>query len=623
MDMGNDDADNLGGAFRQGFLCPFCMQDLGDLVTLHIHVEKHHPKSTPADYSLDHFKDIFDKAKQKISHIDTFFLIGDANSNNGGAAAVSRSFPSMADGRVEKFSHAMHSFTFLQDLGKSGQRITRSHTDFYLKCRSPCINDAAVKTNSLIIRLDKLINQCPSDSNKRKAFERETVPWVTDRDVLRCRTCSMKFSLTKRRHHCRLCGEIICHACSKFLAFVDAPYNFRRLCLDFWCSQLSFRIFSGKLTNPAFAAQLLEEINSSKTNISEEPLSRLSRSTSVTEAIKQVMSSESLQSVRLKGEKLFSSTLSLVKRDGTEISLASLLQQDENEHLRICAECKILLDVRSEKMEMLTSPPMLVVLYERLCSLFRDAEKLASSYARISESLSSSMVFSRGETMYTLESAIQLRNRLIKLQREIDSVRKKLKHFSFRVEKHYITEENTSGLCTSREKVIRKNIRDFALQILQQLVTQMNLHPTEDRYNELLEKRRADIRHRIDMERKRNTIILKPSTSNPGFGSHLSETKEMVRHDVKSYLKESISFSGIVSGCEDCGWTPSRMFLHTNPFVEEEEKADPLEEQIFIIKGYLKQAVEDSRLEEVEILERNLCDLEHEIEKLNKNTSVQ
>ncbi|VIO86631.1 Uncharacterized protein BM_BM6531 [Brugia malayi] len=581
--MGNDDADNLGGAFRQGFLCPFCMQDLGDLVTLHVHVEKHHPKSTPADYSLDHFKGIFDKAKQKISHIDAFFLIGDANSNNGGAAAVSRSFPSMADGRVEKFSHAMHAFTFLQDLG-----ITRSHTDFYLKCRSPCINDAAVKTNSLIIRLDKLINQCPSDSNKRKAFERETVPWVTDRDVLRCRTCSMKFSLTKRRHHCRLCGEIICHACSKFLAFVDAR----------------------KLTNPAFAAQLLEEINSSETNISEEPLSRLSRSASVTEAIKQVISSESLQSVRLKGEKLFSSTLSLVKRDGTEISLASLLQQDENEHLRICAECKILLDVRSEKMEMLTSPPMLVILYERLCSLFRDAEKLASSYARISESLS------RGETMYTLESAIQLRNRLIKLQREIDSV-------SFRVEKHYITEENTSGLCASREKVIRKNIRDFALQILQQLVTQMNLHPTEDRYNELLEKRRADIRHRIDMERKRNTIILKPSTSNPGFGSHLSETKEMVRQNVKSYLKESISFSGIVSGCEDCGWTPSRMFLHTNPFVEEEEKANPLEEQIFIIKGYLKQAVEDSRLEEVEILERNLCDLEHEIEKLNKNTSVQ
>ncbi|EFO26560.1 FYVE zinc finger family protein [Loa loa] len=580
MDMGNDETDDLSGAFRQGFLCPFCMQDLGDLTTLHAHVEKYHPKSIPADHSLDHIKGIFDKAKQKISHIDASFLIGYANSNNGGSAPISRSVYNFANNRVEKLSHAAHSFTSLQDLG-----ITRSHTDFYLKCRSPCINDAAVKTNGLIIRLDKLINQRPSDSSKRKAFERETVPWVTDCDVLRCRTCCMKFSLTKRRHHCRLCGEIICRACSQFLSFVDAR----------------------KLTNPAFAAQLLEELSSSETNIPEKPLSHLSPSMSVAEAIKQTISSESLQSVRLKGEKLFSSTLSLVKRDGTEVSLASLLQQDENEHLRICAECKVLLDVRNEKMEMLTSPPMLVVLYERLCSLIRDGQKLASSYERISKSLS------RGETMYTLDSAIQLRNRLIQLQKEIDSI-------SSRVETHHVTEGNTSERCTPQEQVIRKNIRDFSLQMLQQLVMQMNLHPSEDRYNELQEKRRADIRHRVDMERKRNAFILKPSTSNPGFGSFLSET-EMVRQNSKNRLKESVSFSGIVTSCEDYGWTPSRIFLHTNPFIEEEDKADPLQEQILIIKGYLKQAVEDSRLEEIEILERNLCDLEREIEKLNKNTS--
>ncbi|KAL3982103.1 FYVE zinc finger family protein [Acanthocheilonema viteae] len=577
--MDNDDTDDLGGAFRQGFLCPFCMQDLGDLTALHAHVGKYHPKSVPADYPFDHIKGIFDKAKQKISHIDASFLIGDTNSNNGGVSTVSRSVCNTANDRAEN-PHSAQICTFLQDLG-----ITRSHTDFYLKCRSPCINDAAVKTNSLIIRLDKLINQCPSDSSKRKAFERETVPWVTDRDVVKCRTCTVKFSLTRRRHHCRLCGEIICHSCSKFLSFVDAR----------------------KLTNPAFAAQLLEEINNSEMNIPEEPSSGLSRSTSVVEVIKQAVSSESLQSVRLKSEKLFSSTLSLVKRDGTEVSLASLLQQDENEHLRICSECKILLDIRNEKMEMLTSPPMLVVLYERLCSLFRDAQKLASSYARISESLS------RGETMYTLDSAIELRNRLIQLQKEIDSV-------SSRVATHHIIEGNISKRCTPREQVIRKNIRDFSLQMLQQLVTQMNLHPSEDRYNELQEKRRADIKHRIEMERKRNAFILKPSTSNPGFGSNLNET-EMVWQNSKSRLKESVSFSGIVNGCEDYGWTPSRMFLHTNPFIEEEDKADPLQEQVLIIKGYLKQAVEDSRLEEVEILERNLCDLELEIKKLNKNNS--
>ncbi|MCP9266043.1 Rabenosyn-5 [Dirofilaria immitis] len=541
MDMDNNDTNDLGGAFRQGFLCPFCMQDLGDLTALHIHVGKYHPKSAPADYSFDHIKGKFTMALDRVENPLT--------------------------------QHTLLLF--------SG---SWSHTDFYLKCRSPCINDAAVKTNSLIIRLDKLINQCPSDSNKRKAFEREIVPWVIDRDVVRCRTCSMKFSLTRRRHHCRLCGEIICQTCSKFLSFVDAR----------------------KLTNPAFAAQLLEEINS-ESNIPDEPLSHMSRSTSVAEAIKQAVSSESLQSVRLKSEKLFSSTLSLVKRDGTEVSLASLLQQDENEHLRICSDCKILLDIRNEKMEMLASPPMLVVLYERLCSLFRDAQKLASSYVRISESLS------RGETMYTLDSAVQLRNRLIQLQREIDSV-------SSRVDTHRVTGKSTFERCTPREQIIRKNIRDFSLQMLQRLMVQMNLHPSEDRYNELQEKRRADIKHRIDMERKRNAFIITPSTSNPGLSLHLSET-EMIQQNSKSHLKDPVSFSGIVGGCEDYGWIPSRMFLHANPFIEEGDKVDPLQEQILIIKGYLKQAVEDSRLEEVEILERNLCDLEREIEKLNNNTS--
>lgn len=66
------------------------------------------------------FSGIFDKAKQKISHIDASFLIGDANSNDGGAATVSRSVCNMASDLVEKLSHSAHTFT-LQDLGKSDQ----------------------------------------------------------------------------------------------------------------------------------------------------------------------------------------------------------------------------------------------------------------------------------------------------------------------------------------------------------------------------------------------------------------------------------------------------------------------------------------------------------------------
>lgn len=52
--------------------------------------------------------------------------------------------------------------------GFTGQ--SRNHTEYFFNCRAPCINETAVHTNNLIIRLDKLINQCPTDLNKRKGY---------------------------------------------------------------------------------------------------------------------------------------------------------------------------------------------------------------------------------------------------------------------------------------------------------------------------------------------------------------------------------------------------------------------------------------------------------------------
>jgi len=40
--------------------------------------------------------------------------------------------------------------------------------------------------------------------------------WAKDEDVTDCADCGVKFSLFKRRHHCRPCGQIFCYDCSNY-----------------------------------------------------------------------------------------------------------------------------------------------------------------------------------------------------------------------------------------------------------------------------------------------------------------------------------------------------------------------------------------------------------------------
>lgn len=39
--------------------------------------------------------------------------------------------------------------------------------------------------------------------------------WADDKDVTNCRQCEKAFSVSRRKHHCRNCGEIFCNECSE------------------------------------------------------------------------------------------------------------------------------------------------------------------------------------------------------------------------------------------------------------------------------------------------------------------------------------------------------------------------------------------------------------------------
>lgn len=41
--------------------------------------------------------------------------------------------------------------------------------------------------------------------------------WTPDEVVSKCNCCESQFSITRRKHHCRACGEVVCKNCSEHL----------------------------------------------------------------------------------------------------------------------------------------------------------------------------------------------------------------------------------------------------------------------------------------------------------------------------------------------------------------------------------------------------------------------
>ncbi|XP_022100603.1 FYVE, RhoGEF and PH domain-containing protein 3-like isoform X4 [Acanthaster planci] len=61
---------------------------------------------------------------------------------------------------------------------------------------------------------------------KAKFVPGESCPrWIKDDETSMCMRCGTDFKLTKRRHHCRACGAVVCHKCSNFEAPLEYDDN--------------------------------------------------------------------------------------------------------------------------------------------------------------------------------------------------------------------------------------------------------------------------------------------------------------------------------------------------------------------------------------------------------------
>ncbi|XP_052896757.1 putative 1-phosphatidylinositol 3-phosphate 5-kinase [Anopheles moucheti] len=97
-------------------------------------------------------------------------------------------------------------------LASSNPSTSSSYTDVTHAASMAQSSAGERTTSSVLRRLSSLISQKPSTKRSYKNTDLQKF-WMPDSTSIECYDCSVKFSTFRRKHHCRLCGQIFCTKC--------------------------------------------------------------------------------------------------------------------------------------------------------------------------------------------------------------------------------------------------------------------------------------------------------------------------------------------------------------------------------------------------------------------------
>lgn len=242
---------------NEGFICPECMRKFASITGLVQHVDLKHPTDDKSIRNSSNEKstnrksvNVFGNFRKKASH--SLSVVTKKDSVNGAIASTSKSKnPFEGDETSVQESQALTNFDddnnpfnvdsdceselAISSQAEANEAIIvqhvgpfRSHWDLFKGQREQRTERNELFTNKLIIRLNRILTKYPElgDFYKRKAHEQKIVPWIPANLVANCPICTAKFGLlfgdVGGRHHCRLCGCVMCNRCSKFYSFESA-----------------------------------------------------------------------------------------------------------------------------------------------------------------------------------------------------------------------------------------------------------------------------------------------------------------------------------------------------------------------------------------------------------------
>ncbi|XP_047369981.1 rabenosyn-5 [Vespa velutina] len=395
----------------EGFICPMCMTEFKAPDDLHRHFEEFHNDNSEF---LKSFKDLIDKAKKKILKQDE----------------IPEDFSCTTNNEKQKLEISREQ----QEAG-----VTKSHTIYFKEIRFKRLERYESETNKLKIRLNKLLNNLPSDPVDRKRHEQCIVPWIDETVVNLCPTCAKKFHVARRKHHCRLCGAIMCHNCTFYLSLLDAR----------------------KMTSPvSIQGDSVVPPTSSQKDFSERVLSadmgltKLARSPS----------SGSLNSV-----------LALINDSNTE------------HHFKICTHCMNVLDAKERQKEKQFHKPIVCQFYQKMKSHMEETIQILAMYNKMNESLR------EGESTYDLQDAQTLRLKIAKLGENIDTISKTILVLGTRD-----VENSPQG----QELRLHQMVRASAMIFLKEQLLSIQSLPSIEEYAALQEERQKRIERKANYEQR-------------------------------------------------------------------------------------------------------------------------
>jgi len=411
---------------------------------LHAHFQEVHMKQQSSTV-----KGLLTLAKQKLS-------------------LVTNSVPNLATGMLSNSSTSTSTTggiiigTYAQYFSDNYSQQTgcyRSHTEKFRKFRKDKLEKIQIDMTKLLLRLEQLTNleHLPSstttkNSNKeRKKYEQDIVEWLDATQVKLCPSCAKQFGLSRRKHHCRLDGFIICNQCSVFLPFSTARY----------------------LIEPTSSKQESATTNNTNNSINNVAFHRSNSHTSLTSILSTVAGA-------------------------TDETISSGGLENETNYLRICLSCRDVLQKRYKQIRHKSNEKdEIYAQYERISDSIKELQSIHPSYSTIIESLLN------GETTYQAQDAQRLYRRLSGCFEVIDSTSKLILNLSDSCPG--IDDNDKHSLL--RHQTICRNIRSYSIQLLQNYAISTLRVPTDDDIQRARQERTKQLDEQNDLERQAKTEL--------------------------------------------------------------------------------------------------------------------